>query len=157
MRTVLSCSLIMWETLTGASPCSHLCKIGLFLLSPSRASRCLRLFRLLDFTPVAALLAPSVEGVATTLSRYMQELGKNQEINVSPYPLPTNLVAGITTSAPLQSLSQRDANILTNLCHSIRDLEEVTRTSQGREALARHLGPDVANNIIEFWEEEWMV
>lgn len=107
--------------------------------------------------PVATLLVPSVEGIATTLSRYMQELGKKQEINASPHPSPTTLVAGITTSAPHQPLSQHDANILTNLCHSIRQLEEVTRTPQGKEALARDLGTDVANNVIEFWEEEWMV
>ncbi|KIX98967.1 uncharacterized protein Z520_05428 [Fonsecaea multimorphosa CBS 102226] len=113
--------------------------------------------RMLDVSLVPILIALSVEGILPTIERYIQELHKNYEIKIPPVPMPETLIAHATISAPAQPLSQHEANVLTDLCHSIRDLEEATRTSSGREQLAEHLGPAVTKNLVDFWEDEWII
>ncbi|EXJ73967.1 uncharacterized protein A1O5_02261 [Cladophialophora psammophila CBS 110553] len=111
---------------------------------------------MLDVSPAPILIALSIESVLPTIERYIQELHKNFEIKLPPLPMPTTLVAHACTTAPIRPLSPHDANILTDLCHSIRELEEATRTSSGREQLAEYLGPAVTKNIVDFWEDEWI-
>ena len=101
-------------------------------------------------------MALSLDGILPTLERYLQELERAPEIRSPATPIPTSLVAYATTSAPPQPLSQHHANVLINLCHSVRELEEVTRTTGGKEMLVEYLGAVVAKNIINFWEDEWI-
>ncbi|KAJ9610466.1 hypothetical protein H2200_005243 [Cladophialophora chaetospira] len=110
--------------------------------------------RLLDLQPVPVLLILSIESILPTLHRYMQEFGKHCEIMPQPNLLPTSLVAYATTSS--QPLTQHNANVLTDICHSMRGLEEATRTESGRATLADFLGSVVANDTVDFWEDEWI-
>ena len=71
-----------------------------------------------------------------------------------PAPLPTALVAYATTSS--EPLTQHDANILTDICHSIRELEAATRTDSGQATIEEYLNPIVARGVIDFWKDEWI-
>jgi len=101
-------------------------------------------------------MALSVESILPTLDRYLEELKQEHEIRSHPTQTPTSLVANATVSAPLQLLNQHDGNVLTDLCHSVREVEEITRTANGKEMLVEYLGPVVAKNIVDFWEDEWI-
>ncbi|KAH0832792.1 hypothetical protein FOPE_01445 [Fonsecaea pedrosoi] len=113
--------------------------------------------RMLGVSPVPILTASSIESIVPTVERYIQELNKKYEIKIPPMPMPTTLVAHASTSAPAQPLSAHDANVLTDLCSSIRGLEEATRTNNGRERLAEYLGPVVTKTLVDFWEDEWII
>ena len=110
--------------------------------------------RLLHYQPVLALLTFSVDGILSTLKCYVQELEKKQENLLSPAPVPSELAAHATSSP--QPLCQRDTGILTQLCHSMRDLEETTRTPKKRARLAEYLTPVAVQNVVDFWEAEWL-
>ncbi|OAP63735.1 hypothetical protein AYL99_02962 [Fonsecaea erecta] len=114
--------------------------------------------RMLDVpAPIPILIVLSVESIISTMEHYIQELHKKYEVKTPPMVLPTALVAHATTSAPSQPLSQHDASVLTDLYSSIRELEEATRTSRGREQLTEYLGPVVTKNLVDFWEDEWII
>ena len=57
----------------------------------------------------------------------------------------------------MQPLSEHTANIITDLFPSIRALEEGTRTYAGREKLYTYFDKGIAGNIIDFWEDEWLL
>ena len=84
----------------------------------------------------------------------MPELKKRHKLKSDPTPNPSALIGHATTSA--QPLVQHDANVLADICHSLRGLEEVTRTTEGKAKLVDYLGPPVARNVIDFWEDEWL-
>ncbi|OAL35238.1 hypothetical protein AYO20_05492 [Fonsecaea nubica] len=105
----------------------------------------------------AHVLSSLQHRIVPTIERYIQELNKKYEIKIPPMPMPTTLVAHASTSAPAQPLSAHDANVLTDLCPSIRGLEEATRTNNGRERLAEYLGPVVTKTLVDFWEDEWII
>ena len=109
---------------------------------------------MLDTQYLPLLLALSVESVLPSLTLYLRELEKRHHIKSIPAPIPTALVARATTST--QSLTQHDANVLTDICHSIRGLEEATRTSEGKTKLVDYMGPTIAQTLVDFWGDEWI-
>jgi len=50
-----------------------------------------------------------------------------------------------------------ETNVLSDICHSLKDVVELASTEQGREALAGWVGEREANGLVEFWEGEWIV
>lgn len=69
----------------------------------------------------------------------------------------TTLIAQATATAPAQSLSEHTSNILSDICPSIKALEEKTRTEHGRARLHEYLDEHAVQDIIDFWEDEWIV
>lgn len=67
------------------------------------------------------------------------------------------LMAHATTTAPSSFLKQRQAAILSHLFGSIRGLERGTRTTGGQQMIQDNLGAAVARDVIDFWEDEWIV
>ena len=71
--------------------------------------------------------------------------------------VPLQLTAHATTSAPIQPMSKEQAHLISRLFPSIKELEKGTRTSQGQAKLSSYLDPATAKDIIDFWEDEWVV
>ena len=69
----------------------------------------------------------------------------------------SQLIAHATTSAPIQPLSQDQAHVVSRLFPSVKDLEKGTRTAEGQAKIRRYLDRATARDIIDFWEDEWIV
>ena len=102
-------------------------------------------------------MAQSTESLLPTLEKYVHELKKTRDLHPQTMPQPTILVAQATSTAPGQPLSKHDANVLTDLFPSIRLLEEATRSTAGRETITEWFDPSTGRNMIDFWEDEWIV
>ena len=61
-----------------------------------------------------------------------------------------------TATAPLRPLSEHDAAVLANTFPSIQGLEEATRTDWGKRQITELLGSNVAKDVIDFWQDEWI-
>lgn len=69
----------------------------------------------------------------------------------------TEVISYATTSAPNHPLHKDEAQTVQQLCSSIEGLEHDTRWSEGQGRLSRAVGPTVAEFMIQFWEDEWVV
>ncbi|KAL8742450.1 MAG: hypothetical protein Q9184_008254, partial [Pyrenodesmia sp. 2 TL-2023] len=70
--------------------------------------------------------------------------------------LPTDLLRRVTATAPTQLLSEHSANVLSDICPSIRHVAAATESEQGMQALEDYLGEEDARNIESFWAGDWM-
>lgn len=66
------------------------------------------------------------------------------------------LLQHITAAGPFCPLSQHSANVLSDICHSIKDVAVVTESEGGIKKLKDYLGEEDARNIESFWAEEWI-
>lgn len=69
---------------------------------------------------------------------------------------PTRLLRQVTATAPTRPLSEHSANVLSDICHSIRDVAAITESERGMKVLEDYLGEEDAKNIESFWAEEWI-
>lgn len=53
-------------------------------------------------------------------------------------------------------MSEHDAFVVGDLCHSLREVVEMVETKEGREVLKGYVGDRVAREMWEFWEDEYM-
>jgi hypothetical protein len=110
----------------------------------------------LDPNAILIILTMDAEAILPTLERYVKESNIRTEEDSQPILNLTALVAQTTTTAPTRPLSEYDATALGERFLSIQGLEEATRTSDGKSQISQLVGPIVAKNIIDFWEDEWI-
>ena len=53
-------------------------------------------------------------------------------------------------------MSEHDAFVVGDLCHSLREVIEITETEEGRKILRGYVGERQARGMREFWEDEWL-
>lgn len=71
-------------------------------------------------------------------------------------PTSMTLLRQVTAAAPISPLSEHSANVLSDVCHSIRDVAAMTESDDGMKVLEDYLGEEDAKNIESFWAEEWI-
>ncbi|KAL6715830.1 hypothetical protein ACLMJK_006791 [Lecanora helva] len=75
-----------------------------------------------------------------------------------PPPIsPLVLLPHLTSTAPGRPLPEHTMNVLSDLCHSIRDVLELVGTEEGKVTLEEWVGAEEARGLVEFWEGEWIV
>jgi hypothetical protein len=97
-----------------------------------------------------------VSSLLATLNAY---LTRTQPVS-KPVPTPCmlkSLIAHATASAPAKPLSAHNANVLSEIFCSLQDFEEATRTQEGRVMLRNFLDPTTAEDVVDFWADEWIV
>ena len=99
---------------------------------------------------IPMIAIPSIETLLRSVEDYVRELRPLPAITATPL-LPTTLLAAATTTAPEQPLAEHFANVMSDICCSIRSLEVCATTSEGQEMLAEYLGREQAHNVIKFW------
>ena len=92
-----------------------------------------------------------------TLENFVEKLKEPTQDRHTRAALPVQLIAHATASAPDRPLTEHQARIVNDLFPSIRDLERGTRTAEGQDELRAQLNPATAKDIIDFWEDEWIV
>lgn len=102
------------------------------------------------------IIVLSLESILPALEHYIKQLERRVENIPLPNPSLTTMLTHATAQAPMRPLSVHEANLLSCICPSIRDLEEATRTSNGRERIISSMGLTTAQYILEFWEDEWI-
>lgn len=72
-------------------------------------------------------------------------------------PMFIDLIAQATASGPGKPLSEHDVNVVSDIFPSLKDFEKATRTQQGKAKLYDFLDRATAEDIIDFWADEWIV
>ncbi|KAL8798364.1 MAG: hypothetical protein Q9182_006728 [Xanthomendoza sp. 2 TL-2023] len=70
-------------------------------------------------------------------------------------PSSRTLLQQITATGPTCPLSEHSTNVLSDICHSIKEVAAMTESDQGMKVLEDFLGED-AKKIESFWAEEWI-
>ncbi|KAL8802997.1 MAG: hypothetical protein Q9223_006325 [Gallowayella weberi] len=65
------------------------------------------------------------------------------------------LLRQITATGPTCPLSEHSTNVLSDICHSIKEVAAMAASDQGMKVLEDFLGED-AKKIEGFWAEEWI-
>ncbi|KAL9010159.1 MAG: hypothetical protein Q9173_004882 [Seirophora scorigena] len=71
-------------------------------------------------------------------------------------PPPMRLLRQITATGPSRPLSEHSANVLSDICRSIKDVAAITESEQGMRVLEDYVGEKDARNIESFWTEDWL-
>ncbi|KAL8961174.1 MAG: hypothetical protein Q9193_002233 [Seirophora villosa] len=71
-------------------------------------------------------------------------------------PPPMRLLRQITATGPSRPLSEHSANVLSDICRSIKDVAAITESEQGMKVLEDYVGEKDARNIESFWTEDWL-
>jgi hypothetical protein len=53
-------------------------------------------------------------------------------------------------------MSEHDAFVVGDLCHSLREVVDMVGTEGGREMLRGYVGERTTRAMWEFWEDEYM-
>lgn len=106
---------------------------------------------------ISLITASSPENLLSTVERYLGEAAIVIESRLQPLPVPASFISYATASAPFQPLSQHHTILLISLTSSARMLEGATRSPSAETTLRRHFGAETAKNLVEFWEDEWVV
>jgi len=92
----------------------------------------------------------------TTIQEYLNGLQTAPQVPHWP-PIVTNLIAQATASAPAKPLSEHNANVVSDIFSTFQEFEEATRTKQGQAKLRDYLDSTTAEEIVDFWADEWIV
>ncbi len=132
-----------------------MCAGSLFRLTAiSLTIHFLRLFESEVSCPV--LPVPDISSLFTMLKDYLN--GFQPAIRpMYRAPVVTTLIAQAVASAPAKPLSEHDANVVSDIFSSLREFEEATRTRQGQAKLREFLDKTTAEDVIDFWADEWIV
>ena len=68
-----------------------------------------------------------------------------------------SVMAHATASAPAVPLSGENAQRLASAFPSVRALEEGVRSEVGRQRLLESFDDRAAQDIVDFWADEWIV
>ncbi|KAL8919186.1 MAG: hypothetical protein Q9208_006946 [Pyrenodesmia sp. 3 TL-2023] len=104
-----------------------------------------------SITAEEAVLLPTS---AETLSSFWPFADSSKSYRTPP--LPTDLLRRVTATAPTHLLSEHSANVLSDICPSIRHVAAATESEQSMQALEDYLGEEDARNIESFWAGDWM-
>lgn len=103
------------------------------------------------------LVASAADQVVPILKKHLEQLKQPPRSEARLNILPTTLIAQATSTAPSKPPSEHTTNILTDLFSSIPELEAGTRTAAGQATIHEYLDAKTAKEVIEFWEDEWLV
>jgi hypothetical protein len=103
-----------------------------------------------------ALPVPDVSSLLTSLSHFLNGSQLSRESPIAP-PILTDLIAQATASAPAKPLSMHDANVISDIFSSLQEFEQSTRTQQGQAKLCNFLDKAIAEDVVDFWADEWIV
>jgi hypothetical protein len=100
---------------------------------------------------------PSVSALQQSVSSFQRQLVETRfavrpRVNPSTTLLPYCSVNGL--------IPEHARNVLSDICHSIPELAQAATTRAGQEVLRQWLSepsPAVAEHIIEFWKQEYIV
>ena len=111
-------------------------------------------------TRLSTLPTPPVLIPVATAEQFLTMMGRYA---APPPPLPRahvptmqSLLPYVTSMAPARPLSTHGANVLSDLCHSLKDIVGLAGREEGREVLGQWLGEE-GKGVAEFWEREWLV
>jgi hypothetical protein len=110
----------------------------------------------LKYGSPATLYAYSGEQVMKVLEAFIKRLEAADVCESQPIQT-EQLMAHATATAPGRLLAQRQTITLSRLFHSIQSLEAGTRTVEGQRLIQQTLGAVVARDVIDFWEDEYIV
>ncbi|KAI4245922.1 MAG: hypothetical protein LQ352_006480 [Teloschistes flavicans] len=71
-------------------------------------------------------------------------------------PSSRTLLQQVTATAPMRPLTEHSTNVLSDICHSIGEVANMSSNGRGRQILEDFLGDEDAKNIESFWAEEWI-
>lgn len=74
----------------------------------------------------------------------------------APLVAQQELLPHATSSAPQRPMSEHDAFVVGDLCHSLREVVDMVGTEGGREMLRGYVGERTTRAMCEFWEDEYM-
>ncbi len=63
----------------------------------------------------------------------------------------------MTSTAPARPLTTHVTNVLSDLCHTLKEVAELAGTEGGKGVLGEWLGGQEGKGVGEFWEGEWIV
>jgi hypothetical protein len=102
------------------------------------------------------LLARTAVQVLPLIEKHLTQLGQIVEFP-STSTAPVTVLAHATSAMPSRMLSKQDIKELIVRFPSIKAIEEATRTIGGQRLLCNILGSQTAKEMIEFWEDEWLI
>jgi hypothetical protein len=91
------------------------------------------------------------------LEKFIGKLGEPHLEAPAKVLLPRQLMAHATAAAPNRLLSEHQVNRLNQLFPSIRALERGTSTADGQAQIRTYLDAMTARDVVDFWEDEWVV
>lgn len=106
--------------------------------------------------PCSVLPVPNISALLPTLDSFLKGVQPPQNPPPKP-PMSTELLTQATATVPAKPLSEHHANVLSDIFSSLRDFEEATRTRQGQSKLYNFLDRTTAEDIVDFWTDEWIV
>lgn len=105
---------------------------------------------------VPVLPANSAEDVVNILEAYLPKAAA--EVPAQTHiPSTKSVMAQATAAVPRQTLSSKDVDMVLTLFGSIHGLEQATRTDLGQGKLLERFGQRKAREMMEFWEDEWVM
>jgi hypothetical protein len=104
-----------------------------------------------------ALPISDISSLFTTIHEYLNGLQMAPKALHPPPVSVTNLIAQTTASVPAKALSEHNANVVSDIFSSLQEFEEATRTTQGRAKLCDYLGSTTAEEVVDFWADEWEI
>ncbi|KAL2058613.1 hypothetical protein ABVK25_001341 [Lepraria finkii] len=105
-------------------------------------------------TPPPILPISSSERLLPLLMTYIAP--PQPPASTPPLPSPLLLLSHTTSTAPPRPLPMRVTYVLSDLCHSLREVLELAQTDKGRETLGQWVGAGETRGLAEFWEGEWI-
>ena len=105
-------------------------------------------------TPPPILPISSPERLLPLLMTYITP--PQPPASTPPLPSPLLLLPHTTSTAPARSLPTRATYVLSDLCHSLKEVVELAQTNRGREMLGQWVGAGEKRGLAEFWEGEWI-
>jgi hypothetical protein len=99
---------------------------------------------------------PDISSLLPTLEDYLKGIQPSTR-QFLEQPMFTNLIAQATASAPAKPLSEHDTNVISDIFSSLKDFEGATRTQRGRAKLYNFLERTTAEDVVDFWADEWIM
>lgn len=107
-------------------------------------------------TPPPLLPIPSPQHLLPILQTYTTAPTPSPRAPATPHVPTLALLPHVTSTAPLRPLGTHTTNVLSDLCHSLKEVARLCETDGGRGVLGEWLGEE-GKGIGEFWEGEWFV
>lgn len=116
-----------------------------------------RFARLAEYGWPVCLHVNSFDEIMVTLEAFVIKLRSCSTVTTSHPTRSFELISHATAAAPNRLLSKQNSAMLSELFGSIKELEKGTRSEDGQQKILNHLEPGSARDVIDFWEDEWLV
>ena len=103
------------------------------------------------------IFVQSPDQVVRHIDAYLEGLQTSIKHNVRPVINTLSVISSATASVPYQYLTSQQARSVSRLCPSIRALEETVRMEDGQMRLRQILDEQTVQNMVQFWQDEYIV